>query len=90
MFISKFLLQRMFAVISEECLSLLANYIVCIMNNYEGNTKGKSPNIYIFMFIAVSCFTCLRPINLDAICIFFFLLHDHFDLDNFGKVFDGR
>lgn len=51
-------------------------------------TQKENPQIYIFMFNAVSCFTCLRPITLDA--IYFFLLHDHLDLDNFGKAFDGR
>lgn len=50
MFISKFLLQRMVAGISGECLSLLANDIVCIMNNYEENTKEKFPNLNLHIY----------------------------------------
>lgn len=50
MFISKFLLQRMFAGISVECLSLLANSFTCIMNNYEENTKGKFLNLNLLIY----------------------------------------
>ena len=70
MFISRFLLLRMFAGISVECLSLLASDIACIMNNYEENTKGKFLNLNMCIYIAVLCFKCLMPINSNAMIFF--------------------
>lgn len=71
-----FLLQRMFAGISEECLSLLANDIACIVNNYE-NTKGKSPNLDLHIY----CSSMYQVSNTyynnsnAMICSFFFSMN---------------
>ena len=69
MFISEFLLQRMFAGMNEECLSLLVNDIARIMNNYKGNTKRKPSNLNFYIYWSFM-FQVLMPINSDALIFF--------------------
>lgn len=69
MFISRFLLQRMFAGISVECLSLLASDIACIMNNFEENTKGKFLNLNLRIY-CISVFQVSNAINSNAMIFF--------------------